>query len=314
MGPGGGAGEDWGWAGCLCPSTASWTGHRRDRSTPAPRPSRAWVAQPPLSPGVPAGCPRPGGCSRYGASPGHSGEPPGLGGRHGGAGEQPEAALLGSEGGEGAAGGAEGRQILGRRSPPTLVSLQPGITGLGAGGRAAPPAQLCAVPPSAPEAAAGGAEAPCGARPAGASGAAGHHGSSSRGEQRPVQPRGEVGQADAGGRSQVGRGRGISQRGQHLQPCVHRSRRCRAAPPPCPEAAAGRALTMSVRGQRLCARPAARNGDGAGPGLVQLGRGRLALCPCVPLSLCPCSLDPEPKAPAACPWGGRGDASLTSRG
>lgn len=148
-GQAGGAGEDWGWAGCLCPSTASWTGHRRDRSTPAPRPSRAWVAQPPLSPGVPAGCPRPGGCGRYGASPGHSGEPPGLGGRHGGAGEQPEAALLGSEGGEGAAGGAEGRQIPGRRSPPTLVSLQPGITGLGAGGwgpGGPPGTALCRAP------------------------------------------------------------------------------------------------------------------------------------------------------------------------
>lgn len=84
-------------------------------------------------------------------------------------------------------------------------------------------------------------------------------------------------------------------------PVCRSGRRCRAAPPPCPAAAAGRALTMSVRGQRLCARPAARNGDGAGPGLVQPGRGRLALCPCVPVSPCPCvPVSPCPCVPA--PW------------
>lgn len=106
------------------PGIASPTGHSgMEGFTPAPRlphgcPPPAWAAQPPLSPGVPAGCPCPGGGGGHGASPGHAGEPAGLGGGHGGAGEQPEAALGGGEGGEGPAGGAEGQQIRAGASHP----------------------------------------------------------------------------------------------------------------------------------------------------------------------------------------------------
>lgn len=102
----------------------------------------------------------------------------------------------------------------------------------------------------------------------------------------------------------MGQGQGICPWGQWLRPRVCRSgRRCRAVPPPCPAAAAARTLATSLlrpgpvaaRGQRLCARPAARNGDGAGLGLVQLGRGHLALCPRVPTSPLP-----GPRAQGTC--------------